>query len=429
MKQRVLRMFIGALIALGAITATAQQSTPGFTYGMVPSAAQWNSYFAGKLDYNAGGLAVLYGGTGATNGPDALLNLAGAATSGLYLRGNGSRVVLGAIQPADVPGLAGGAVGSIPYQSAASTTGYLTGNTTTTPQFLTSTGTGSAALAPTYTASIGTGSVILAAGDTGTGSVVRATSPSFSGATITTSTINGNTITAGSGTLTLGTKSLTMSNTMTFQGFDNNIISFPNGNPAVATTNNGNTFGGTQTFSGTVTGSALTTYFASPPAIGGTVAAAGSFTTLSASSTVSGTGFSSYLASPPAIGGTAASTIKGTTVNATTGFQLNSNLMSSTTAPTVSACGTSPSVSAPSGTAAFRVTVGTGGAASACTLTMPAAANGWNCVAQNMSTTGNDWQIRLTTGTTTSVQFGNRSAGVATPFGAGDVLAVTCAAF
>jgi len=41
-------------------------------------------------------------------------------------------------------------------------------------------------------------------------------------------------------------------------------------------------------------------------AIGGSTAAAGAFTTLSASSTVSGTGFSTYLASPPAIGGTAA---------------------------------------------------------------------------------------------------------------------------
>lgn len=60
--------------------------------------------------------------------------------------------------------------------------------------------------------------------------------------------------------------------------------------------------------------------FASPPAIGGTVAAAGSFTTLSASSTVSGTGFSTYLASPPAIGGTAASTGRFTTCTATTQF-------------------------------------------------------------------------------------------------------------
>ena len=39
--------------------------------------------------------------------------------------------------------------------------------------------------------------------------------------------------------------------------------------------------------------------------IGATTASSGAFTTLSASSTVSGTGFSTYLASPPAIGGTA----------------------------------------------------------------------------------------------------------------------------
>jgi hypothetical protein len=58
--------------------------------------------------------------------------------------------------------------------------------------------------------------------------------------------------------------------------------------------------------SSTVSGAGFSTYLASPPAIGGTVAAAGSFTTLAASSTVSGSGFSTYLASPPAIGGTAA---------------------------------------------------------------------------------------------------------------------------
>ena len=45
---------------------------------------------------------------------------------------------------------------------------------------------------------------------------------------------------------------------------------------------------------------------------------AGSFTTLAASSTVSGTGFSTYLASPPAIGGTAAAAITGTTITGTT---------------------------------------------------------------------------------------------------------------
>ena len=51
--------------------------------------------------------------------------------------------------------------------------------------------------------------------------------------------------------------------------------------------------------------------------VGATTASTGAFTTLSASSTVSGTGFSTYLASPPAIGGTAAAAITGTTITAT----------------------------------------------------------------------------------------------------------------
>jgi len=69
--------------------------------------------------------------------------------------------------------------------------------------------------------------------------------------------------------------------------------------------------------SSTVSGVGFSNYLASPPAIGGTAAAAGAFTTLSASSTVSGVGFSNYLASPPAIGGTTASTGRFTTLTAT----------------------------------------------------------------------------------------------------------------
>ena len=68
--------------------------------------------------------------------------------------------------------------------------------------------------------------------------------------------------------------------------------------------------------SSTVSGTGFSTYLASPPAIGGTAAAAGAFTTLSASSTVSGTGFSTYLASPPAIGGTTAAGGAFTTLSA-----------------------------------------------------------------------------------------------------------------
>lgn len=55
----------------------------------------------------------------------------------------------------------------------------------------------------------------------------------------------------------------------------------------------------------TVSGAGFTAWAASPPAIGGTAAAAGTFTNLTASGTVSGAGFTNWAASPPAIGGTA----------------------------------------------------------------------------------------------------------------------------
>ena len=82
------------------------------------------------------------------------------------------------------------------------------------------------------------------------------------------------------------------------------------GSPGGSTTqvqyNNAGSFAGSanMTFDGTT----LTAAGFSGPhngTVGATTANTGAFTTLSASSTVSGTGFSTYLASPPAIGGTA----------------------------------------------------------------------------------------------------------------------------
>ena len=53
----------------------------------------------------AGTLAIANGGTGATTRQDAMDALAGATTSGQYLRGNGTDVVMSAIQAVDVPTL------------------------------------------------------------------------------------------------------------------------------------------------------------------------------------------------------------------------------------------------------------------------------------------------------------------------------------
>jgi hypothetical protein len=52
-----------------------------------------------------GTLAIANGGTGQTTRQDAMDALAGATTSGYYLRGNGTDVVMSAIQAADVPTL------------------------------------------------------------------------------------------------------------------------------------------------------------------------------------------------------------------------------------------------------------------------------------------------------------------------------------
>ena len=66
--------------------------------------------------------------------------------------------------------------------------------------------------------------------------------------------------------------------------------------------------------SGTVTNLTGTASININGTVGATTASTGAFTTLSASSTVSGAGFSTYLASPPAIGGTAAAAVSATTL-------------------------------------------------------------------------------------------------------------------
>jgi hypothetical protein len=104
----------------------------------------------------------------------------------------------------------------------------------------------------------------------------------------------------GSGTVTT-TGSPASGNLATFSG----ASSITNGNLSGDCTTSGTLAITCTETNGTAFGTFATQNYATPPAIGGTTPAAGSFTTLSASSTVSGTGFSTYLASPPAIGGTA----------------------------------------------------------------------------------------------------------------------------
>lgn len=63
-----------------------------------------NSYFGGAVTLNVA-LSPANGGTGQTSLQAAINSLAGATTSGQFLRGNGTNVVMSAIQASDVPTL------------------------------------------------------------------------------------------------------------------------------------------------------------------------------------------------------------------------------------------------------------------------------------------------------------------------------------
>jgi hypothetical protein len=101
--------------AQGRITAAANGSGGGG--GTVTSVAATVPAFlsiigspittAGTLaiDYSGTALPLANGGTNATTAQGAINTLAGATTSGSYLRGNGSNVVMSTIQAADVPTL------------------------------------------------------------------------------------------------------------------------------------------------------------------------------------------------------------------------------------------------------------------------------------------------------------------------------------
>lgn len=159
--------------------AFAGGSNPGLYYGQVPTAAQWNSYFSAKLDYTPGPVSTIPYWDGSGNQVNALIS--GDCTSSYN------------IFSCKATSLDGGTLGAIPYQTGASSTAFLSGNITTTPEFLTSTGTGATAQAPIFTSS------------TGTGLVVLNTSPTISGPIITGGSINNTPIgqsTAAAGTFT-----------------------------------------------------------------------------------------------------------------------------------------------------------------------------------------------------------------------------------
>jgi len=131
--------------------------------------SDWNNdhTFTGALD-------IANGGTGATTRQNAMDALAGAVTSGQYLRGNGSDVVMSAIQAADVPALNQNTTGT-----AANVTGVVA---------VANGGTGITSFGAGVATFLGTpSSANLAAavtGETGTGALVFGTNSTVSGITL-----------------------------------------------------------------------------------------------------------------------------------------------------------------------------------------------------------------------------------------------------
>lgn len=78
---------------------------PSFRAVVAADIPTLNQNTTGTASNVTGTVAIVNGGTGATTRQDAIDALAGAVTSGQYLRGNGTDVVMSAIQSADVPTL------------------------------------------------------------------------------------------------------------------------------------------------------------------------------------------------------------------------------------------------------------------------------------------------------------------------------------
>jgi hypothetical protein len=107
------------------------------------------------------------------------------------------------------------------------------------------------------------------------------------------------------------------------------------------------------------------------------------------------------------------------------------NLIISSSNPVIaSGFGTGPTCSPCNNTAAFKVTVGTGGLDSTGVITMPTASGGWACHVLNLTDTSTAHMLRMTAMSTTSLTVTNSIIGGGNqPFGVANVLLFQCAAF
>jgi hypothetical protein len=128
-------------------------------------------------------------------------------------------------------------------------------------------------------------------------------------------------------------------------------------------------------------------------------------------------------------------TIIGSTGSITADFQTgHGSVLFHGTAPTISSgFGTSPTIPNNNGTAAFTINVGTGAVATSGVIGLPAASNGWNCYATDITATAahTTLETRQTASTTTTatIESQNRATGAATAWAASSILRVACFGF
>lgn len=112
-------------------------------------------------------------------------------------------------------------------------------------------------------------------------------------------------------------------------------------------------------------------------------------------------------------------------------LQMAAKVVISSTAPTIaSGFGTTPSIAASNGTAAFTVNVGTGGTADTGVITLPTATTGWalSCINLSNSATAVTAQTASTTTSATIANY-SRTTGLLTAWTASDIISITAVAY